>query len=73
MHKIYSNFENKNLHILIFLMLVLIITISCSEKKKSVEVSSPDGYFNLLFKVDEKLGASYSVKYKGNKLLPYQV
>ncbi|NMH88620.1 glycoside hydrolase family 97 protein [Flavivirga algicola] len=50
-------------------MLFSIITISCSEKKKSVEVKSPDGHFNLLFNIDEKLGTSYSVKYKGHQII----
>ncbi len=69
MNKTYLNLKNKNLYRLIFLMLLSIITISYSAKKKSVEVNSPDGHFKLLFKIDEKLGASYSVTYKGKEVI----
>ncbi len=68
MNKRHLNFKGKNLYNSIYLLVISTLFISCSEVK-SVEVTSPNGSYNVLFEVAENDLPMYSVSYKGAQII----
>ncbi|AUP80654.1 glycoside hydrolase family 97 protein [Flavivirga eckloniae] len=67
MNKTYLSFKGRNS--LILLILLAMVVSSCAEKKKSVEVNSPNGNYNVSLKIDENQKLFYSVNYKGEQVI----